>query len=142
MQRPNGQQTATAQPQDIAAIKQIIATIETGFNQKDAAACVKHFTQDATVVNVLGIRVSGWSAIHEAHVQGLAGHLRDEYARYDVHDLLFLRPDVAIAQVYGWPITQAGQPIEDGQGMIAMYVMVKAHEQWWIAARQNTLLPV
>ena len=138
MQRPNSQHTTD--PQDIEAIKQIIATVETGFNQKDAAACVRHFTQDATVANVMGKQVSGWPAIYEAHQQGLAGHLRDEYARYDVHNLVFLRSDVAIAQVYGWPITKAGQPIEDGQGMIALYVMVKADDQWWIAARQNTLL--
>src|ERR1044071_5723245 len=123
MQRPNGQHTSAAQPQDIDAIKEIIATIETGFNQKDAAACVRHFTQDALVVNVLGKQVAEWSAIYEAHQGGLAGHLRDEYARYEVENLMFLRPDVAIAQVYGWPITKAGQPIEDGQGMIAMYVM-------------------
>ena len=141
MQRPNGQHPTATQPQDIAAIKQIVATIETGFNQKDAAECVKYFTQDATVVNVMGKQALGWPAIYEAHQQGLAGHLRDEYARYDVQNLLFLRPDVAVAHVYGWPITKAGQRIEDGQGMIAIYVMVKADDQWWVAARQNTLLP-
>src|SRR5215212_1492026 len=82
---------------DIDAIRAVIADIEAGFNEKDAERSVAHFADDATAVSVGGVLVAGRDALLEAHRSGYAGPLRDQYARYELGDVTFLRPDVAVA---------------------------------------------
>ena len=132
--------TTTDHERDIEAIKWIIADVETGFNTKDLDLSVKHFTQNASVVNVAGMQVSGRDALLDANHRGLAGPLRDQYARYEVSDVVFLRPDVAIAHKHAWATTADGEPIDVAHSMIALYVLVKEDERWWVAARQNTMV--
>jgi uncharacterized protein (TIGR02246 family) len=122
-------------------IRRIVADIETGFNTKDAELAVRHFTEDGWSVGVTGVRIAGREALLDAHRTGLAGPLRDLYARYRVGEIAFLRPDVAIAQKYA-PATDAqGRPIELDHTMIALYVLVKDGGRWQVAARQNTMAP-
>ena len=132
--------TTTDHERDVEAIKRIIADVETGFNIKDPDLSVEHFTQNASVVNVAGVQVSGRDALLEANRRGLAGPLRDQYARYKVSDVVFLRPDVAIAHKHAWATTADGEPIDVAHSMIAVYVLVKEDERWWVAARQNTMV--
>ena len=132
--------TTTDHERDVEAIKRIIADVETGFNIKDPDLSVEHFTQNASVVNVAGVQVSGRDALLDANRMGLAGPLRDQYARYKVSDVVFLRPDVAIAHKHAWATTADGEPIDVAHSMIAVYVLVKEDERWWVAARQNTMV--
>lgn len=131
--------TTTDQERDVEAIKRIIADIETGFNTNDPHLSVEHFAQNASVVNVAGVRLSGWDALLDATRTVLAGPLRDQYARYGV-GVVFLRPDVAIAHKRAWATTADGEPLDVGHSMIAMYVLVKEDDRWWVAARQNTMV--
>lgn len=139
MSRPIIQDTSIDHRQDEAAIRQIIADVEAGFNAKDAALMNKHMSQNASVVNVHGMHFSGWDAIQDVSVRGLATSLANEYVRYSLLDILFLRHDVAIAHKHGAAITPEGQLIEGEQTMIALYVLVKEGGEWWVASRQNTL---
>jgi uncharacterized protein (TIGR02246 family) len=132
--------TTTDHERDVEAIKRIIADVETGFNTKDPDLSVEHFTQNASVVNVAGMQVSGRDALFDANRRGLAGRLRAQYARYKVSDVVFLRPDVAIAHKHAWATTADGEPIDVAHSMIALYVLVKEDERWWVAARQNTMV--
>jgi uncharacterized protein (TIGR02246 family) len=75
-----------------------------------------------------------------AHRAGLAGPLRDQYARYRVGEVDFLRPDVAIAHKYATSVDPDGRPLGVGHTMIALYVLVKTGDRWEVAARQNTLV--
>jgi uncharacterized protein (TIGR02246 family) len=139
MSRPTVHDTTTEHQADIEAIRQIIADIEAGFNTNNPDLLVEHLMQNATIVNVMGKQVSGWHNIFDVSVRGLTGALRDEYARYVVQDILFLRPDVAIAYKEAEATTANGEIIEGGQRMIALYVLVKEQGRWWVAARQNTM---
>lgn len=96
--------------------------------------------RNALVVNVAGVRLSGWDALLDATRRILAGPLRDQFARDEVGDVFFLRPDVAIVHKRAWATTVDGEPIEVAHSMIAMYALVKEDELWWVAARQNTLV--
>lgn len=133
-------ETTTDHERDAEAIKRIIADIERGFNTKDPDLSVEHFAQNASAVNVAGVRLSGRDALLDANRRGLAGPLRDQFARYEVGDVVFLRPDMAIVHKRAWATTVDGEPIEVAHSMIALYVLVKEDELWWVAARQNTLV--
>ncbi|GLY64057.1 SgcJ/EcaC family oxidoreductase [Amycolatopsis taiwanensis] len=126
---------------DIEEIKQIIADVERGFNTNDAALMNKHLAPDAAVVNVVGARLAGLAEIMASSEQGLAGPLRDQYARYVVRDVRFVRPDVALAYKEAYAITADGGPIDSDHTMCALYVLVKENGRWLITARQNTLVP-
>ncbi|PEA86148.1 SgcJ/EcaC family oxidoreductase [Bacillus thuringiensis] len=126
--------------EEINAIQQTITEIEVAFNQHDADELDRHFTSDATWVNVLGERLSGWKQINEVHKIILAGPLRNSYASYTVESINFVRSDVAITHIRQYPTTSEGTIIENGQGSLAIYVMVKELGTWQVAAGQNTFV--
>ena len=125
---------------DIAAIRAVIADIETGFNAHDAERSVAQFTDDATAVNVGGVLIAGRDALLDAHRAGFAGPLGDQYARYELGEITFLRPDVAVAHKRARAIDADGNPLELDHTMIALYVFVRDDGRWRVAARQNTLV--
>jgi uncharacterized protein (TIGR02246 family) len=58
-----------------------------------------------------------------------------------IADVAFLRPDVAVAHKHAWATAPDGGLLDDGHAMTALYVLVDKDHRWWIAARQNTLVP-
>lgn len=128
------------QQQEIDAIHQTITKMEAAFNQHDADKLDRHFTQNATWVNVVGTRLSGWKQINDTHNVLLAGPLSNSYAVYKIESIQFVRPDVAIAHIRQYPTTSEGKVIENGQCSLAIYVMVKEQGTWQVAAGQNTLI--
>ncbi|MFE2957510.1 SgcJ/EcaC family oxidoreductase [Nocardia tengchongensis] len=126
---------------DRAAIEAVIATVEIAMNTNDAELLVKDVARNAVVGNAVGALMRGRDVVLEASRAGLAGFLKDEYVRYEVTDIAFLRPDVAIAHKAARAVTAAGEPIDVEAAMVALYVLTKEDERWWIAARQNTPVP-
>lgn len=126
---------------DIEDIERVVADVERGFNTNDAALMNAHVAPDATMVSAMGVRLVGRDAVMAASEAGLAGPLRDQYARYEVRDVRFLRPDVALAYKEAYATEADGTPIDLDHAMNALYVLVKEDGRWWIAARQNTLVP-
>jgi uncharacterized protein (TIGR02246 family) len=125
---------------DLRAIEQVIADVELGFNSNDVELSTRHFRADARATSALGQRVVGLDAIVEAHRKGYAGPLRDSKASYDVDDVLFVRPDVAIVQKQAWEIDADGNRSGEGPAMVATYVMSRDEGAWSIVARANTLV--
>lgn len=126
---------------DRAAIAALVADVEAGFNTNDPDLLISPFVENGTVVNVMGLQLDGRVAMLDNARTGLAGFLRDDRARYELVDLTFLRPDVAVGHKQGVAIGPDGEPIDVGHDMVALYVFVKEDGRWWVAARQNTLVP-
>ncbi|WP_336083245.1 SgcJ/EcaC family oxidoreductase [Nocardia sp. SSK8] len=126
---------------DIAAIRAIIADTQTAMNTNDPELLTAPFAANATVGNAAGMLISGREDLLAANRFGLAGFLKDEYVRYDVTDIRFLRPDIALAYKQARATTPEGDLIDTEAAMIALYVLVKENGRWWTAARQNTLVP-
>ena len=133
--------TTVDHAEDIAAIERIIANVETAYNTNDAELMTADFTANAAVVNAVGALIAGKDALLEANRQGLTGFLKDQYVRYEIADIVFLRPDIAIAHKLARATTAEGELIDIDHAMIALYVLVKENGRWWTAARQNTLVP-
>lgn len=125
---------------DIAAINRIIADTETAYNTNDADLMTAHFAENATVVNAVGMTLSGRDAILESSRIGLAGFLSDRFVRYDVLDVLFLRPDVALAYKGARATDAEGTLLDVEYVMKVLYVLVKQDGRWWTVARQHTLV--
>lgn len=140
-QSPTIEDTTTGHEHDTAAIKQLVADVETAFNTNDPDLMTVHFARNASVVNAVGMHLFGWDALLDANRKSLAGFLQDEYVRYDVNDIVFIRPDVAIAHKYARATNAHGELIDVDPAMIALYVLVKEQDRWWVVARQNTLVP-
>lgn len=126
---------------DIAAIEQLIADVQRGYNTNDAELMVSGFTANAVAGNAVGTLISGYDALLDSGRRGLAGFLKNEYVRYDVTGITFLRPDIALAHKAARATTPDGELIDRSPAMVALYVLVKEGDQWWVAARQNTLVP-
>ncbi|MET3961080.1 uncharacterized protein (TIGR02246 family) [Marmoricola sp. OAE513] len=126
---------------DEASLREVISTVELGFNQNDADLLLLDVAADAHVVNARGAVLRGREAIDEATREGLAdAYLRDATAHYRVSDIELVAPGVAVLHKDAWSdaaAADAGEPPE----MNALYVLVKRDGRWWILRRQNTLVP-
>jgi uncharacterized protein (TIGR02246 family) len=140
MTAPSIEDTDTDHAADIEAIRRIIADVEKGFNDNDAELLVEHFAQNASAVPVTGVQIDGRAAMLEASRAGLAGPLRDQRARYELADVVFVRPDVAVAHKHAWAVDAQGERLDVGHAMSALYVLVREDGRWWVMSRQNTLV--
>ncbi|MED1943807.1 SgcJ/EcaC family oxidoreductase [Brevibacillus formosus] len=125
---------------DRELIKHVVNEMEAAFNRHDADALDSHFTQNATWVNVMGEKLSGWDEINKVHKIVLTGPLRNSYSKYTVDSISFINSNVAVVHVRQYSTTSDGKRIGGGQESIAIYVMVKEMKVWRLAAGQNTLL--
>jgi uncharacterized protein (TIGR02246 family) len=125
---------------DVAAISALITDVEAGFNGNDADLMLGSLAENGTVVGVNGALIEGRTAALEISRQVLAGPLRDQRARYELADLTFVRPDVAVGHKRAWVVGPQGDKQDEDAAMIALYVFVKEGDRWWVASRQNTLV--
>jgi uncharacterized protein (TIGR02246 family) len=125
---------------DVAAIRDVIATQETGFNAKDAQLFAAPWRERSWAVSAFGREIAGRAAVLDAAERGFAGPLADEYASHEPGDVEFLGADSAILHVYARATTANGEPIDLDPAMIALYVLTREAGAWQIVARQNTLV--
>jgi len=130
----------TSQASDVAAILDVIATQQGGFNTKDAELFASPWRERSWGVSAFGREVAGRDAVLAAAREGFAGPLADEYASYEPGDVEFLGDDVAILHVYARAVTADGERIDVEPAMIALYVLAREGGAWQIVARQNTLV--
>ncbi len=138
---PTVADATTDHTDDAAAIRQLVADVEAGYNTNDAELMTSGFLENATVVNAVGMLLTGRDELLTSSRAGLAGFLKDEHVRYDVTDITFLRPDMAVAHKVARATTADGELIDADPAMIALYVLVKENGRWWAAARQSTPIP-
>lgn len=140
-ERPTVDDSTDDHTADIAAIRQLVGDVETGYNTNDAELMVSGFTANAAAGNAVGAIIAGYDALLDSARRGLAGFLADEHVRYAVTDIVFLRPDIAIAHKTARAVTADGELIDRDPAMVALYALVREGGRWWVAARQNTPVP-
>lgn len=147
-----GQNTIVVQPgpevdgavsaEDAAALRDIVANVERGFNQNDADALLRDVAPDARIVNAIGMELVGREQIEASTRQGFTqAYLRDSTAHYRLHGIAMLAPDIAVAHKRAWSTEDAAERGEAPE-MTALYVFARREDRWWIIRRQNTLVPV
>ncbi|WP_460394471.1 SgcJ/EcaC family oxidoreductase [Actinophytocola sediminis] len=65
-----------------------------------------------------------------------------QFARYEVTEVRFLRPDVALGHVTVTAATESGEPLRIDHSMRSLFVLTKEDGRWVVAARQDTIVAV
>lgn len=134
--------TSSAQAQngaaaDEAALRDIVKTLETGWNTKSGATFAKPFAEDADYVVINGMYFKGRAAIESAHQRIFDTIYKDTNVNLTVKQVRFLRSDVAVVHVTGHRDGPAKELVHDA---ILTLVTTKEKEGWTIAAFQNTAI--
>jgi uncharacterized protein (TIGR02246 family) len=83
---------------DEAAVRDILKEEVTAWNNGDANAYSRHFAEDGTFTNLLGMFFQGREAFRERHEQIFHGAYCGSTKQSDIASLRFVRPDVAIVE--------------------------------------------
>jgi uncharacterized protein (TIGR02246 family) len=107
---------ATASPSaafDEAGVRAAVGQRMAGRQQRDARLAAEPFAEDAVWINAFGTRLAGRAAI-EAFLAGLyadPGFIQRETLEDEIREIVFLRPDVAVARTFQ---RSRGQRLPDG----------------------------
>ncbi|UGQ15486.1 SgcJ/EcaC family oxidoreductase [Yinghuangia sp. ASG 101] len=124
----------TAHAADIAAIRQVVATVEHSQQHKDPDEFLALFHPDAVWTTAHGKVLIGLEAIAEFTRKVLPAADWDGRVSYEVVHVLFLRPDVAAVKVRQRYLS----PGDESEGA-PLYVMTRQPDgRWLLTACQNT----
>jgi uncharacterized protein (TIGR02246 family) len=128
----------------IDAVARLVNELQAGWDRHDADLSNQHFATNVMWGSPFGATVHGYEELHAIHVrlkqQGKGGLS----SRFEVVRVLAPAPGVAVAQVRRVALDSDGQPIEpsddvtDSFSEMALYVLVRRGDVWWLAAGQNT----
>ncbi|HMG11951.1 MAG TPA: SgcJ/EcaC family oxidoreductase [Gemmatimonadaceae bacterium] len=127
------------QTADDAAIREVQARQAEAWNQHDAAAYAKLFTEDGEVVNVVGWWWKGRSQIESRLTDAFAFVFSDSKMTIADVQTRHLAPGLAIAHVL-WTMSGAKTPpgIPEPREGIEIQVLKKVDGKWLIYSFQNT----
>ena len=123
---------------EIVAIKQVVATLEHSQQNELPDEFVGLFRADAIWTTGGGRRLTGRDEISAFTHRVLPGAMKDLSARYEVVQVLFIRPDVAAVKVRQRYTTRDGGPLPDWNEGSPLYVMAKEQGRWVLVVGQNT----
>jgi uncharacterized protein (TIGR02246 family) len=119
------------------------AGLQAGHDARDADVLNAQFAADVVWGSPFGALVEGYDRLHPIHVRFQQASDAPR-ARYEVRHAVAVNDDVVIAHVARLVLGPDGQPLppsdEKGQPFseLAMFVLVRDHGRWWLAAGQNT----
>jgi len=126
------------------AIAAFVSELQQGWDQRNAIISNRHFAADVAWGSPYGATVHGYDQLHAIHTrlkqQGTSGGA----SRYEIVRAFAVSDDVIVAHVARYALDPEGHPIEpnsDTTGAfseMALYVLVRRGETWWLAAGQNT----
>jgi uncharacterized protein (TIGR02246 family) len=132
-------EVGAAQGANDRAIRDVQSRQAEAWNNHDAAAYARLFTEDGEVVNVVGWWWKGRSQIESRLTDAFAFVFRD--SRMTIADVQtkYLRPDLALSHVV-WTMTGAKTPpgIPEPKTGIQIQVLKKIRGRWMIYSFQNT----
>jgi PPOX class F420-dependent enzyme/OxyR family protein len=127
-----------------AAAEALAAELQAGFDTKDADVSNRHFAADIMWGSPFGATVHGYDDLHAIHLFLKKIARGGQASRFDVVSVLAPAPGVAVAQIRRTALDDRGDPVEPSSDLtkafseMAMYVLVRRGDTWWLAAGQNT----
>jgi uncharacterized protein (TIGR02246 family) len=128
------------QAAETAEIDRVVAALEHAQQNEQPDEFIGLFRQDAIWTTGHGLRLNGRDEIAAFTRRVLPGAMRTSTARYEVVQVLFIRPDVAAVEVRQRPVSLDGQQLEGGTEGSPLYVMAKEGLSWKLVACQNTMV--
>lgn len=123
---------------EIAAIEEVVATLEHAQQHELPDEFVSLFRSDAIWTTGHGRRLTGRDEISAFTHRVLPGATTESTAAYQVVHVVFVRADVAAVKVRQRPVTLDGRPLEGRNEGSPLLVMAKEGGRWYVVAGQNT----
>jgi len=142
--RPTLGSHTSATHETMAAVSGLIDELQTGWDQHDADVTDRHVANDVVWGSPFGATVSGYDELHAIHARLKTQGMGGPSSRFEVVQVLAPIGGVVLAQVRRVALDDHGQPVGaagdlDGSfSEMALYVLVRRGQQWWLAAGQNT----
>jgi uncharacterized protein (TIGR02246 family) len=127
-----------------AVVDAFVAGLQAGHEQRDADILNSQFAADVIWGSPYGALVDGYDQLHPIHVRFQQTATGKPPFRYQTRHVLPLGDDVIVAHIARVAIGGGGKPLppssDPGEPFseMAMYVLVRRGDQWWLAAGQNT----
>lgn len=124
-----------------ADVRAVLDRLAQAWNEGDAAAYGRLFTEDADYVTFFGLNTPGRKQIEEMHRMLFEGPLKGSTltGRLGAEaKVRFVRPDVAVAVVGGGSSLSGGETPDEGRETTVTFVLVQEDGEWLITAFQNT----
>jgi uncharacterized protein (TIGR02246 family) len=127
----------TAVMEDI--VEDIVAGLETAWNDGDGAAFASYCAEDADFVNVYGMHGLGRPAIAKAHDTILRTIYAGSLMAYSVKSVRMLAEDVALMHIDAQLWVPQG-PLEGQRKALPSMVVTRQGDEWRIASFHNTFV--
>jgi uncharacterized protein (TIGR02246 family) len=134
--------TARAEAQSVA--DSFAAGLQAGHDQHDADVLNRQFAADVVWGSPYGALVEGYEHLHPIHVRFQEKATGSPAFRYEVRHVLALGEDVVVAHIARLALGEDGGPLPPSAAPdqpfseMAMYVLMRQDDTWWLAAGQNT----
>lgn len=129
---------------DTTTILNIIKEETISWNKGDAETYSRHFAEDGTFTNIIGMFSVGHKIFLEKHGQVFKTVFLGTELKQEVVSMKFLRPNVAIIETIGWvPKFKNGPPkgtyLDDKERLRVrlLQVMTKDNNDWKIVVYHN-----
>lgn len=113
------------------AVAQLIAALQLGFDTGDPDAYDSMFADDILWATPKGQWLAGYSDLNAAHRRMMRGVPIVPRSRFELVQEVQPTPDVVVTQI-------RRTALNGGFSEVAMYVLVRRDDRWWLAAAQNT----
>lgn len=113
------------------AVQRLIDHLQRGFDTGDADVYDGMFAKDVLWGTPKGLALEGFDVLNPIHHQMMQGTPVKPASRFELAQLVAPAPGVVVAQI-------RRTALNGGFSEMAMYVLIKQHDQWWLAAAQNT----
>jgi uncharacterized protein (TIGR02246 family) len=127
-----------------AAVEALVTTLQTGWDTSDAEIADRQFSADIAWGSPYGATVHGFEPLFAIHQRLKAAGRGGPHSRYEIDRVLPISDDVIVAHVARLAVDSSGEPVagsaDDDASFseMAMYVLVRRDNDWWLAAGQNT----
>lgn len=118
-------------------IQSLYREIHSSWNDRDAAAFARCFTDDATVIGFDGSEMNGRVQIERTLAHIFSDHPTGAYIA-KVRDIRYLRPDIAILRAVSGMVPAGKADLNPDLNAIQVLVAVKSDGRWEGVALQNT----
>jgi uncharacterized protein (TIGR02246 family) len=128
---------AQVKAEDETAFKQIVQSMQDGWNTKDGTLFASKFADDCDYVVVNGMFIKTKTAVAQGHQNIFNSFYKETSLELSLKDARYLTSDVAVAHVSGRRYGNVFGKYEDVKAIITL-TLQKKNNEWVIAAFQNT----
>lgn len=118
---------------------ELAARFASAWNRHDMEELGRLFRDDASFVNVAGVRMRGRDEIQQTHANIHAGPYRDSHLLVEVEEARELAPGVIVAHLRSQLSGDERAPGEVRDSLLTL-VIDRRGDEWGIAAAQNTFV--